>query len=115
MYLDGDAYVRPMNKFLNDFSDKMNKSSPANFAMMRDIFIKTIALVEACLPNAFRLVRALNAAVFFDSVMVGLAVRIDSGSSPDGARVKAAYDALLVNTTTAWHASDLPPTRKTFG
>ena len=46
--------------------------------------------------EAFRPTRSINAAVF-DSVMVGLARRIETSSGLDKNRVKNAYDDLLSN------------------
>jgi Protein of unknown function DUF262 len=96
LYVEGDAYVRPMNKFLNDFSDKMNKIPAAGLAELREIFIRSIDVVDTNIPRAFRLVRALNAAVF-DSVMVGIAKRATDDRPIEGARVVDAYNDLLSN------------------
>jgi hypothetical protein len=96
LYVDGDTYVSPMNKFLNDFSDRMNKLPIARLAELREIFVRSIDVIAANIPNAFRLVRALNAAVF-DSVTVGVAKRITDNRSIDNARVLAAYNDLLSN------------------
>ena len=52
--------------------------------------------MEKSIPRAFRLIRALNAAVF-DSVMVGIAKRLAAPPPPDLESVKAAYDALLLD------------------
>jgi hypothetical protein len=96
LYVDGTTYVRPMNKFLNDFSDKMNRSSELHLNELREIFVRSIDIVAANIPRAFRLVRALNAAVF-DSVTVGIAKRISDRRPIDGTRVLAAYNDLLSN------------------
>jgi len=96
LYTDGDTYVAPMNKFLNDFSDKLNKASAAQLSDLREVFIHSIDVVASNVPRAFRLVRALNAAVF-DSVMVGIAKRITDNRPLDGARVLVAYNALLAD------------------
>jgi hypothetical protein len=97
LYLDGARYVRPMNAFLNKFSDKMNKATPAQLDEFKSIFIRSIDIVDRHIPRAFRLVRALNAAVF-DSTMVGLATRIEDKSRPiDSTKVRPAYDKLLAN------------------
>lgn len=96
LYVDGGTYVRPMNKFLNDFSDKMNKIPAVELTELREIFVRAIDVVATNIPRAFRLVRALNAAVF-DSVTVGIAKRITDNRSLDGARVLTAYNTLLAN------------------
>ena len=96
LYVDNSTYVQPMNKFLNDFSDKINKEPPGKLSEFRDVFIRSIDVVASSIPRAFRLERALNAAVF-DSVMVGLAKRITTNRALDGARVLPAYNALLAD------------------
>ncbi len=98
LYLDGEAYVRPMNKFLNDFSSKMNRVPNTKLKEYGEVFVRTIDVVQESISRPFRLVRSLNAAVF-DSVMVGLATRIQTGGSePDAAAVQTAYDNLLADT-----------------
>jgi hypothetical protein len=92
--VDGSAYVPPMNKFLNDFSDEMNRAPAARLAELREIFVRSIDVVATNIPRAFRLVRALNAAVF-DSVTVGIAKRIADNRPIEGARILAAYNDLL--------------------
>jgi hypothetical protein len=96
LYVDGGAYVRPMNKFLSDFSDKMNKTPAARLTDLQEVFVRSIDVVATNIPRAFRLVRALNAAVF-DSVMVGIAKRIADDRPVDSLRVLAAYNELLKN------------------
>ena len=96
LYADGGGYVRPMNKFLSDFSDKMNKAPAARLTDLQEVFVRSIDVVATSIPRAFRLVRALNAAVF-DSVMVGIAKRITDNGPIDVVRVLAAYNDLLQN------------------
>lgn len=96
LYVCGDVYASPMNKFLNDFSDRMNKVPPAQLDELRNIFVRSIDVVAAHIPRAFRLVRALNAAVF-DSVMVGIAKRLGVDRPLDGSAILNAYGALLSN------------------
>ena len=94
LYVDGGHYVRPMNKFLNDFSEKMNKAPANHLTELRGIFNRSIDVVATNIPRAFRLVRALNAAVF-NSVTVGIAKRVADNRALDGACVLTAYNALL--------------------
>jgi len=94
---DGQKYSRPMNNFLNDFSARMNKAGEQKLNALGQTFIRTIEIVEKAIGNrAFRLVRALNAAVF-DSVMVGLARRLEKSKTVDTAKVVSAYETLLKN------------------
>jgi hypothetical protein len=96
MLNDRASYSRPMAKFLNDYSAKMNRASPTELKRLEDIFRQTIDLVNKALDGrAFRPVRSLNAAVY-DSVMVGLASRLSKSQyapTPEAAAV--AYDNLL--------------------
>ena len=96
-YFDGDSYEKPMKEFLNKFSQKKRKIDQIFLAQARDIFTSTIDVVYENLGReAFRPTRSINAAVF-DSVMVGLARRIETSSGLDKNRVKNAYDDLLSN------------------
>jgi hypothetical protein len=63
---------------------------------LQEIFVRSIDVVATNIPRAFRLVRALNAAVF-DSVMVGIAKRVTDNRPLESARVLPAYDTLLGN------------------
>ena len=98
LYEDGRAYYSPMNKFLNDFAAKCNKYDQKSLQKLGEIFKLTIAMVDLTIGNrAFRLVRALNAAVF-DAVMVGLAKRmLDGPEAIDSDKIVVAYNDLLAN------------------
>lgn len=96
LYVNGNSYTRPMTNFLNDFSAKMNKATPDSLIALEAVFDTSIKLVEDSIPRAFRLVRALNAAVF-DSVMVGVARRLAQPGRPNPPSIKAAYDHLLAD------------------
>lgn len=97
LHLDGAKYARPMAKFLNDFSDRMNKQTIGKLQGAAKIFRDTIAMVDGAIgENAFRPVRALNAAVF-DAVMTGLAIRMAQSPAPKKEAVRKAYDKLLLS------------------
>jgi hypothetical protein len=97
MYDDGGHFYKPMIKFLNDYSAKMNRAKQEKLDALRVIFEKTIALVDKSLGGrAFRPVRSLNAAVF-DSVMVGIALRLSAGAAPRPEAIANAYDRLLTD------------------
>ncbi len=84
-----------MNDFLNEFSDSMNRSGEDEIEKLMEIFRSTIALVHSAIgEKAFRPHKVLNAAVF-DSVMVGIADRLSSGTKPDNASVVTAYGDLI--------------------
>ena len=99
LYLDSDRYQRPMNEFLNKFSAK-HRFAPVDFLeRCRSVFVHAADLVWSSVgKRAFRPASTLNAAVY-DSVMVGLARRIDSGAIPDHERVRRAYNNLLADAT----------------
>jgi len=97
MFKAGDKYARPMAKFLNDFSESMNKAPTEVLVKLEDVFTSTVALANQALNGrAFRPVRSLNAAVF-DASMTGLANRIVSDSIPTPLIIAEAYDKLLKN------------------
>lgn len=94
---DWACYYRPMTKFLNDYSAKMNKASVQKLNELRQVFEQTIELVDKSLgARAFRPVRSLNAAVF-DAVMVAIAIRTTSQPGLTPQAVEMAYDRLLTN------------------
>lgn len=92
-----DNYKSPMKAFLNRYMAHNRDLERQSAFDIREIFEPTIALVQEILGNrAFRLGRALNAAVF-ESVMVGLARRLRYGPIEDLAALRYQYDALLTN------------------
>ncbi len=94
-YYDADRYKSPLVSFLNGFMGRYKKLEKERADEMRKVFVETIHVVyEAIGSSAFRPVRALNAAVF-DSVMVGLARRLNHGPVIDLNDFKIAYEKLL--------------------
>lgn len=92
---DRGNYKRPMNEFLNDFTGKAIRTGSPSLDECKSIFMKTITKAQEALGNkAFRPERALNAAVF-DSVMVGLATRLQDNDQISPTQLRAAYDRLL--------------------
>lgn len=97
MFYTGSTYTKPMNEFLNKFSKTNRNQKKAITDQYTDLFCRTIRLVHKAIgASAFRPERALNAAVF-DSVMVGLAKRIQSGRELSVEAVKTAYEQLLLD------------------
>jgi hypothetical protein len=96
MFKFGDTYSKPLAKFLNDVSDKLNKEPAEQLADLGNIFREAISLVNGSLNGrAFRPSKALNAAVF-DSVLPAIAIRQQANRTPiDKDRFVAAYNALL--------------------
>jgi hypothetical protein len=93
---DRKNYKRPMRRFLNRFSDDNANLGKVDKMRLQNLFISAIQLINAALgKQAFRPERQLNAAVY-DAVMVGVANRIASKSSPpDLKKIQTSYDALL--------------------
>ncbi|MDQ3848748.1 MAG: DUF262 domain-containing protein, partial [Thermoproteota archaeon] len=95
LYFSSDEYEKPMHEFLNKFSQKHRKADNQFLAESRKLFTNTIDVVrESIGKKAFRPVAGVNAAVF-DSVMVGLANRINKKPIESFEKVKTAYDELL--------------------
>lgn len=97
MFFSSNEYERPMREFLNKFTDKHKDDEPKSLRKFEKIFRHTISFIHQSIGSkAFRPERALNAAVF-DSVMVGLAKRLQKRPEPDPTAFKEAYDQLLSN------------------
>jgi hypothetical protein len=97
LFFDGAHYERPMNEFLNKFSKKYKQADQGFLSHAAKIFRDTVDLIaETVGRKAFRPISSLNAAAF-DSVMVGLARRLERGPISDPATVKSAYDDLLTD------------------
>lgn len=96
-YYEADKYKSPLVSFLNGFMGR-HKNLDKNLSQdMTRVFSNAIhTIFETVGATAFRPTRVLNAAVF-DSVMVGLARRLDNGPIADGAAFKSAYDSLMTD------------------
>ena len=99
LLFEGHNYQRPMNEFMNKFT-QINREPSDKFLEEADlIFKKTIDSIYISIgAKAFRPERAINAAVF-DSIMVGLANQIKRGDNIDNAKFKIAYNKLLIDKT----------------
>ncbi|MGB6875291.1 MAG: DUF262 domain-containing protein [Candidatus Acidiferrales bacterium] len=96
-YYESDGYKSPLVSFLNSFMGRHKDLGVQEAADMRKVFSDTIHTIHEVIgTGAFRPIRALNAAVF-DSVMVGLARRLQRGPLTDDKDFKAKYEALLKN------------------
>ena len=89
-------YSRPMKDFLNKYAAANRDLQLQNADELRTIFIATTTVLHQALGRqAFRLKNAINAAVF-DSVMVGVALRIlADGKIRDHDGLKSQYESLL--------------------
>jgi uncharacterized protein with ParB-like and HNH nuclease domain len=100
-YFNSDNYERPMNEFVNKFIQKhcMDRANSDFLERAQKVFMDTINVVWNSIGNrAFRPIGPLNAAVY-DSVMVGIARRLDKKSikDQDYPKIKKAYDELLAD------------------
>ena len=97
LHYEAANYARPMNEFLNKFMSRRREPSPEFLEEAEALFRDAIDTVhEALGSKAFRPERALNAVVF-DSVMVGLANRIQKPQRLDIGRFATQYAELLVD------------------
>jgi hypothetical protein len=91
----GYKYQKPLNEFLNKFTNlhrHLSHSSSPNFS---EIFQTTIDVINKTIGNAaFRSQRVINAAVF-DSMMVGVASRLERGPIQDLERIRVIHDDLI--------------------
>jgi hypothetical protein len=94
-FFAAEEYSRPMKGFLNNFMGKNRSLNRITAMEMTAAFLPTVQVVyDSIGDRAFRLARALNAAVF-DAVMVGLARRLSSGPIKNYDTLKHRYTALL--------------------
>ena len=96
MFFYGDQYSRPMKVFLNRYMATNRNLRKQTKKDLTELFQTTINGIHSAIGSrAFRLKNAINAAVF-DSVMVGLAQRVqDGGSLTDGKAIAKQYRTLL--------------------
>jgi hypothetical protein len=97
LYFTADNYSRPLKAFLNRFMGSNRFFQHYSKDILSKAFIPTIELIDNVFSSdAFRPERALNAAVY-DSVMVGLARRIERGGIENPDSVRTAYEKLLTD------------------
>ncbi len=95
MFEEAENYKKPMNEFLNKYLQKNRNLNPDRIEHLSEIFKSVVDLFANAIPlKTFRLVRALNVALF-ESAMVGLAFSLTSKNTPDIEQVQKAYNALL--------------------
>lgn len=95
LYYEDSKYQKPMEEFLNNFASKHNKPSEEFLLEVGKVFKETIDIADKALGSkAFRVVRAVNAAVF-DSIMVGLARRLKLGQITDFDSLRQSYGELM--------------------
>lgn len=96
MYYEGDNYKKPMNEFLNIFTLNNRFVDNDKLTEYEYKFKSTIDLVYSTFGNkVFKRERAIVAAIF-DSVMVGIAKRLDNNiNEVDKQQLINAYNTLL--------------------
>lgn len=97
LYRHADKYSKPMKEFLNRFAARYRKLDLPTAEGFTNVFTESVKLIHETIGyKAFKTTTAINAALF-DSVMVGVARRIDSGPVTDHVMLKAQYDSLVSN------------------
>lgn len=95
LYFRFDNYKPPMKSFLNQFMSDHAEMADCEIAEMRNVFQSTANVVlEKLDARAFKPRRPLNAAVQ-DSVMIGIARRLEKG--PINSDIRPEYENLMKN------------------
>jgi len=95
LHFDGKNYQKPMKGFLNKFMGKNRHLKIYTNNQIKKVFYNTIETAYKCFGDkAFKPKKQLNAAVF-DSMMVGIASRLEKGLITNEDSVKIRYQALL--------------------
>jgi hypothetical protein len=95
LYLEDRGYSRPMKGFLNSLMGRNRELNLYGSAQLTAAFVPTIELVNRCLGAvAFKPKTTFNAAVF-DSVMVGVARRIERGPVTNCEQFSVQYRSLV--------------------
>jgi len=90
-------YKRPLKQFLNDFLGDHQNLEGLDKDKVESIFTQTSEVIARGIgERAFRLRNAVNAALV-DSVMVGIARRLESGPIKNLPELRKSYDALLAD------------------
>jgi len=97
MHFIGSQYKRPLKGFLNDYMGSNRHLELQSAETIGGLFEETVRHAYASLgPAAFRPRRNLNAAVV-DSVLTGIAARLEAGLGMEADALKTAYRALMSN------------------
>jgi len=97
LYYEGDGYKKPMTEFLNNYMGKNRQVKIYSEEELTELFEKTLSTIDKHLGSqAFRPRKTLNAAVF-DSVMVGIARRLEKGEIKDSIQLQKNHQELLNN------------------
>jgi hypothetical protein len=92
---DGDGYRAPMKEFLNQYTARNRDLEHESAQELTDTFVNTVSTIRKQLGDgAFRLVRAVNAAVL-DSVMTVVAEGISADTLRSGAALQQSFEKLM--------------------
>lgn len=110
LYYDIKNYIKPLKSFLNYYMGKNRNFKCQTKAELSNLFTNTIQFIGNNIEKAFRRDKAIIAAVY-DSIMIGVARRLATGSIINIEEFKKCYSELLynldfINFTTKW-TSDL--------
>jgi len=102
LYSEHTRYQKPLETFLNTFMSEHTNPTENFLNQQRKLFIDTISLIyKAIGESAFRIVisvrRQFNRAAY-DSIMIGLATRLQQGSIQDLNGLRHNYEILISNT-----------------
>ena len=97
MLIYRDSYTKPMVEFINIFCAKNRNPTDEKLMRLKNVFTETVSVFHrACEEKPFRPARALNVALY-ESAMVGLAERLQSGHAISDAEVRDAYNGLVTD------------------
>ena len=98
-YYTADKYQRPLAEFINQFALNNRNPSQDFLSKCERKFKETIAVIyQALADKAFKPEGSLNTAAY-DSVMVGVARRLDAGPITDLSALSSTYGQLFQNTS----------------
>lgn len=93
-----DRYKKPLKSFLNDYMSKNKNLKLQSNDILKSIFVKTVDFISKTLgKTAFRPKGIINASIF-DSIMVGIAKRLNEGPIKDDKSFLETYNSLLEDT-----------------
>jgi hypothetical protein len=97
LYYKGSDYKQPMKRFLNSFIGKNRHLAAYSKEQVTAVFAKTVELVHKTIGvKAFKPKKVINASIL-DSVMVGVAKRLEKGDISSPEQLKQKYNELLEN------------------
>lgn len=97
LYYDLEIYQKPLKSFLNSFMKSNRNLERYNSQTLDNLILPGISFISASLGKlAFRLGRGVNAAVF-DSMMIGLANRMERGTITNVDNFTDSYWDLISN------------------